>query len=620
MNPFFPMNQNNDDDEERRPTVFEIDEETDVYFYEQAYAYHEQLVHGENIPRLTRNPIHRDREGAEERLMADYFDNHCRVRPDATGRMSLSVIMKCTAAIRQLAYGTTPDAFDEYLQMSEHTARDCLFHFNKCIISLYMSKYLRKPTLEDVENIYDKHVTRYGFLGMLGSIDSDANNDINVLDNSPLFDDLLDDKAPVAPYVVNGVGFEKGYYLADGIYPQWATFVKSFTVANDAKHAYFKKRQESARKDVERVFGVLQRRWGIIQQLARQYHVNTIRRIMYSCIIMHNMILEDQKMAVFYWNEVYANSSRNMQRTWVERNFPQAYSLECFWPSFYRLSSLFDQVYGSDVGLIGKAHGVGILSRFGQDLSRKERRHKPSGWISGRHNESGKSGVRKYTLSVTGNGRQPSGGIESYQFSELQHLIGTVELSEHNDSWQWSLDVSRGFSVASVRSLIDSCTLDDGSSATRWNNMIPIKVNIFLWRLSLNKLPSRMNLDRKGIEVDSLLCPICHEDVETANHTFFNCDMAKDLWALLARWWELDIPFCENISEWFTWLDSSSLSTKARLILDGVGGTLLWSIWSFRNRLVFPILLPRRWFFGITLYRNRFYGFLLEILGLNLVG
>ncbi|GJZ82729.1 ALP1-like protein [Tanacetum coccineum] len=34
-------------------------------------------------------------------------------------------------------------------------------------------------------------------------------------------------------------------------------YVKSFTVANDAKHAYFKKRQEGARKDVERAFGVL---------------------------------------------------------------------------------------------------------------------------------------------------------------------------------------------------------------------------------------------------------------------------------------------------------------------------------------------------------------------------
>nr|GEV60246.1 protein ALP1-like [Tanacetum cinerariifolium] len=159
----------------------------------------------------------------------------------------------------------------------------------------------------------------HAFFGVAG-----ANNGINVLDNFPLFDDLLDDKAPVAPYVVNGVGFEKGYYLADGIYPQWANFVKSFTVANDAKHVYFKKRQESARKDVEHAFGVFQRRWGIIQQLARQYHVNTIRRIMYSFITMHNMNLEDQKMAIFDWNEVYANPSSNMQRRWVERKFLRA--------------------------------------------------------------------------------------------------------------------------------------------------------------------------------------------------------------------------------------------------------------------------------------------------------
>ncbi|GJR56467.1 ALP1-like protein [Tanacetum coccineum] len=95
-----------------------------------------------------------------------------------------------------------------------------------------------------------------------------ANNDINVLDNSPLFDDLLEDIALVAPFAVNGVGFENGYYLADRIYSQWETFVKAFTIANDAKHSYIKKRHESARKDVERAFGVLQGRWGIIQQPA----------------------------------------------------------------------------------------------------------------------------------------------------------------------------------------------------------------------------------------------------------------------------------------------------------------------------------------------------------------
>nr|GEW90706.1 hypothetical protein [Tanacetum cinerariifolium] len=212
--------------------------------------------------------------------------------------MSISALMKCTAAIRQFAYDSIADTFDEYLQMSEHTARDALFFFNMCIIELYMPKYLRKPTSEDVVNIQQKHNNVHGFPGMLRSIDSGENNDINELDNSPLFDDLLDNLAHAVPYVVNRVEYHNGYYLADGIYPECASFVKSFTVATDPKHTYFKQRQESARKDVERAFGVLQGRFGLIQQPAHAYEVNTLRRIMYAGIIMHNMILEDQNMSI----------------------------------------------------------------------------------------------------------------------------------------------------------------------------------------------------------------------------------------------------------------------------------------------------------------------------------
>ncbi|GKD56786.1 RNA-directed DNA polymerase, eukaryota, reverse transcriptase zinc-binding domain protein, partial [Tanacetum coccineum] len=57
-----------------------------------------------------------------------------------------------------------------------------------------------------------------------------------------------------------------------------------------------------------------------------------------------------------------------------------------------------------------------------------------------------------------------------------------------------------------------------------------------LLRLKLNRIPSRVNLDRKGIDIGSILCPNCLEDIETVNHIFFNCGMAQDLWALLAKW------------------------------------------------------------------------------------
>ncbi|GKA04422.1 reverse transcriptase domain-containing protein [Tanacetum coccineum] len=54
-------------------------------------------------------------------------------------------------------------------------------------------------------------------------------------------------------------GIVYGYYLADGIYRS-GKYRQIIPVATDPKHTYFKQRQESARKDVERAFGVLQGR------------------------------------------------------------------------------------------------------------------------------------------------------------------------------------------------------------------------------------------------------------------------------------------------------------------------------------------------------------------------
>nr|GFC74431.1 protein ALP1-like isoform X1 [Tanacetum cinerariifolium] len=100
------------------------------------------------------------------------------------------------------------------------------------------------------------------------------NNDLSVLYGSPLFDDVLADAASEAPFVVNGRTYKKCYYLAEDIYPTWSTFVKTYSTARDEKTLKFKRVQESSRKDIERAFGVLQGRWGIIRQPARALQIN----------------------------------------------------------------------------------------------------------------------------------------------------------------------------------------------------------------------------------------------------------------------------------------------------------------------------------------------------------
>jgi len=94
---------------------------------------------------------------------------------------------------------------------------------------------------------------------------------------------------------VNGRQYSKPYYLADGIYPEWAVFVKSIRAPQSAEHKLFSEHQEGARKDVECAFGILQARFRILCNPARLYDQGDLQNIMLACIILHNMIIEVEK-------------------------------------------------------------------------------------------------------------------------------------------------------------------------------------------------------------------------------------------------------------------------------------------------------------------------------------
>ncbi|XP_021757218.1 uncharacterized protein LOC110722221 [Chenopodium quinoa] len=243
-----------------------------------------------------------------------YFQQH----PDATMRLGASPLQKCTTAIRMLAYGCSADQIDEYLKLGESTARECFAQFVDGVIAQFATEYLRKPTLEDIQRLLREGEDRAGWKGIyqgrsktatviLEAIASrdlwiwhaffgtpGSRNDINVVQRSPVFDDIINNRAPQVLFTVNGNNYNKGYYLTDGIYPKWSTFIDAIAVPQTLKDKLFTTRQESARKDVERAFGVLQARFAIVRKPALAWSVELMWKIMMTCIIIHNMIVEDE--------------------------------------------------------------------------------------------------------------------------------------------------------------------------------------------------------------------------------------------------------------------------------------------------------------------------------------
>ncbi|CAL2272170.1 unnamed protein product [Prunus armeniaca] len=148
----------------------------------------------------------------------------------------------------------------------------------------------------------------HAFFGVAGS-----QNDLNVLGQSPIFNDVLRGEGPNITYQINNTVFQTGYYLADDIYPRWTTFVKSIPNPLSQKQRLFASYQEGYRKDVERCFGILQARWLIIRGAAHMFDGEVLRSIMMTCIILHNMIMEDEYD--YDVAEVYEPDTMNMTLT-----------------------------------------------------------------------------------------------------------------------------------------------------------------------------------------------------------------------------------------------------------------------------------------------------------------
>jgi hypothetical protein len=105
-------------------------------------------------------------------------------------------------------------------------------------------------------------------------------------------------EAGVVPFFIDGEieGFKKTYFLVDGIYPRYTRFVKGMRDPILEEDKRFTKWQESARKDIERAFGVLQCRFKAIAYPIHFLNQDSIYHMAACCLILHNMTVQERVM------------------------------------------------------------------------------------------------------------------------------------------------------------------------------------------------------------------------------------------------------------------------------------------------------------------------------------
>ncbi|GKE00918.1 RNA-directed DNA polymerase, eukaryota, partial [Tanacetum coccineum] len=209
--------------------------------------------------------------------------------------------------------------------------------------------------------------------------------------------------------------------------------------------------------------------------------------------------------------------------------------------------------------------------------------------------------------------RPPRGGLEEEQYGNLLDIVQSVILSDSKDRWVWSLDSTGEFSVKSARLYIDDYLLPSVGAPTRWVKEVPIKINILAWKVSLDKLPTRLNLSLRGIEISSISCPICCTAGESCSHLLFSCIMARLLISKVARWWELDIPNLLSYEDWLSWFNSLRLPKGVKDILEGIFYVMWWVIWNFRNQSLFGSSQPRKDLLFDEILLLSFTGFLIDV-------
>ena len=155
----------------------------------------------------------------------------------------------------------------------------------------------------------------------------------------------------------------------------------------------------------------------------------------------------------------------------------------------------------------------------------------------------------------------------------------------------WQLHLFKCYSVSTAYHFLASINHDiqTVNSDVLWHKVVPLKVNLFFWRLLLNHIPTKDNLLwRSVIQNNDKQCMGRCRVNEDVDHLFIRCDFFLGrMWSLISNWIGFVIVHLGSLSDLMHFGCLSSLSKQASMALSIIWLSYEWVIWKERNMHIF---------------------------------
>ncbi|XP_071718805.1 uncharacterized protein [Rutidosis leptorrhynchoides] len=167
-------------------------------------------------------------------------------------------------------------------------------------------------------------------------------------------------------------------------------------------------------------------------------------------------------------------------------------------------------------------------------------------------------------------------------------IKGAVLNPKKKDSWRWTPGGNGMFTTKALSDMVTSIPIptNDSNVETLHNKLVPKKFDVFVWRARKLRLLVLVELDKRGIDLHSVRCPLYDDDIETVNHSLIFCKYAFEVWGKVFDWWGRGgIPYI-TVGDLF--LNMGQTTTHVgKTIWQAVVWACSYLIWKNRNQIFF---------------------------------